>query len=253
MKGLAVKTLTVKTLKWPGIGRLSRAMLMLAVAGATAGGMLFTAAAAQAVTGTGPGQLVLHPASGATTLMPTWSTTTACPVGYQTSAVLYALNTNGSIGSSISSTVSNVTSPFSGTLLGPVGKLLSLGTNVRNGGTSQWVVGCSAGRGGTGQTTYVQSDDVTLSADGKSYTSSTPSTSGTSSTTRSAQSVPWALIGLVLVILVGGSVGGWLAWRWRRRRVDAALLAAADQAREVIEQRMPRKPANPAAKRQGPG
>ena len=244
---------TVKTLKWPGPGRFRRAVLMLAVAGATAGGLLFTAAAAQAVSGTGPGQLVLHPASGATTLMPTWSTTTACPVGYQTSAVLYALNINGSVGSSVSSTVGNVTSPFSGTLLGPVGELLSLGTNVRNGGTSQWVVACSSGRGGTGQKTYVQSDNVTLSADGKSYTSSTPSSSGTSSTTSSGQSVPWALIGLVLVIVVGGSLGGWLAWRWRRRRVDAALLAAAAQAREVLEQRTPHKPANPAAKRQGQG
>jgi len=244
---------TVKTLKWPGTGRLGHTVLVLAVAGATAGGLLVTAAAAQAVTGTGPGQLVLHPASGAATLMPTWSTTTACPAGYQTSAVLYALNTSGSIGSSISSTVSNVTSPFGGTLLGPVGKLLSLGTNVSNGGTSQWVVACSSGRGGTGQRTYVQSDNVTLSADGKSYTSSTPSTVGTTSTTSSSQSVPWALIVLVLVIVMGGGVGGWLAWRWRRRRVDAALLAAAAQAREVIEQRMPSKPANPAAKRQGQG
>jgi hypothetical protein len=244
---------TVKTLQWRGTGRLRRTVLMLAVAGAAAGGLLFTAAAAQAVTGTGPGQLALNPASGATTLTPTWSTTTACPVGYQTSAVLYELNTNGSIGSSISPTVSNVTSPFSGTLLGPVGKLISLGTNVKNGGTSQWVVACSTGRGGTGKTTYVQSEKVTLSADGKSYTSSAPSTSGTSSGTSSGQSTPWALIGLVLVILVVVGVGGWLAWRWRRRRVDAALLAEAAQAREVIEQRMPRKPANPAAKRQGQG
>jgi len=58
---------------------------------------------------------------------------------------------------------------------------------------------------------------------------------------------------LVAVIVVGGGVGGWLAWRWRRGRRDATLLAAAAQAREVIEQRMPRKPADPAAKRQGPG
>jgi hypothetical protein len=244
---------TVTTLKWPGTGRLRGLVLMLAVAGATAGGLLFTAAAAQAVTGTGPGQLVLHPASGATILTPTWSTTTACPVGYQASAVLYALNTNGSIGSSISPTVANVTSPFSGTLLGPVGKLLSLGTNVRNSGTSQWVVACSTGRGGLGKTTYVQSDRITLSADGKSYTSSPPSTSRTSGTTNSAQSTPWALIVLVLVIVVGGGLGGWLAWRWRRGRRDVALLAAAAQAREVIEHRMPRKPADPAAKRQGQG
>jgi hypothetical protein len=225
---------------------------MLGVVGATAAGLLFTAAA-QAVTGTQPGNLSLNPASGATTLTPTWSTTTACPAGYQTSAELFELNTDGSIGSIISPTLANVTAPFSGTLLGPVGKLLSLATNVKNGEMSKWVVGCFAGRGGTGKTTYVQSDNVTLSADGKSYTSSTHSTAGTTSTTSSAQSAPWGLIVLVVVILVGGGAGGWLAWRWRRGRRDAALLAAAAQAREVIEQRMPGKPANPAAKRQGQG
>jgi len=241
---------TVKTLQWPGAGRLRPMALMLGVVGATAAGLLFTAAAAQAVTGSGPGQLALNPASGATTLTPTWSTTTACPAAFQTSAELYELNTDGSIGSIISPTLANVTAPFSGTLLGPVGKLISLATNVKNGGTSKWVVGCFAGRAGTGNRTYVQSDNVTISADGKSYTSSTPSFSGTTS---SAQSTPWGLIVLVVVILVGGGGGGWLAWRWRRGRRDAALLAAAAQARAVIEQRMPGKPANPAAKRQGQG
>jgi hypothetical protein len=242
---------TVKTLKWPGIGRLSRAVLMLGVACATAGGLLFTAAAAQAVTGSGPGQLALNPASGATSLTPTWSTTTPCPAGFNTSAVLYVLTPAGAVASSISPTVSNVTAPFSGTLLGAVGQLMGpmSGANVPKGGTTEWVVACSAGRGGTGKRTYVQSGKVTLSADGKSYTSS-PSASGSTS---SAQSAPWALIVLVLVIVVGGGGGGWLAWRWLRSRRDAALLAAAAQAREVIEQRMPRKPADPAAKRQGQG
>jgi hypothetical protein len=236
----------VRTLKWPPTGRLRRTVLMLGVIGATAAGLLFTAAAAQAVTGTQPGSLSLKPASGATTLTPTWSTTTACPAGYQTSAVLYALNTNGSIGSSISPTVSNVTSAFSGTLLGPVGKLFSLGTNVRNGGTSKWVVACSAGRGGTGKTTYVQSATVTLSADGRSYTSSTPSAS---SATGSAQSVPWLLIGLGIVLAAAVVVGGWQAWRWRRRRLDPGLTA-----RWETEQRRPRKsasPAKPASQPQG--
>src|SRR5262249_61977093 len=97
------------TFKWPSTGRLRRTVLMLGVVGATTGGLLFSAAAAQAVTGSGPGQLALNPPSGATTLTPTWSTTTACPTGFQVSAVLFALNTDGTVGSSVSPTVSSVT------------------------------------------------------------------------------------------------------------------------------------------------
>jgi hypothetical protein len=161
------------TFKWPSTGRLRRTVLMLGVVGATTGGLLFSAAAAQAVTGSGPGQLALNPASGATTLTPTWSTTTGCPAGNQTSATLFALNTDGSIGSAISPTVNAPTAPFNGTLLGTIGSLISLGTNVTAGGTSQFVVGCFAGTGGTGAVTYVQSIFVHLDATGANYTSNT--------------------------------------------------------------------------------
>jgi hypothetical protein len=229
-------------------------VLLLGLAGAMAGAALFSAPAAQAVTGsqpavTGsqPGSLSLSPASGASTLMPAWSTTTGCPAGFQASAVLYALNADGSIGSSISATVSNVTAPFSGTLLGPVGKLLSLGTNVTNGGTSTWVVACSAGRGGTGNKVYAQSDRVTLSADGKSYTSATSSASG------SARPVPWALIGLVIVLGGGGvAAGGWQVWRWRRR-LGVALVTAAEHSRLENEMRVQGDSAKPAAGPRGQG
>jgi len=160
------------TFKCPSTGRLRRTVLGLGVVGAAVGGMLVTATAALAVNGSGPGQLALSPASGATTLTPTWSTTTACPSGFQTSAVLFALNTDGSIGSSISPTVNAPTAPFNGTLLGTIGSLISLGTNVTAGGTSQFVVGCFAGAGGTGAVSYVQSIFVTLDATGANYTTS---------------------------------------------------------------------------------
>jgi hypothetical protein len=163
---------------------------MLGLTGATAGGLLFTAAAAQAVTGSGPGQLVLNPASGATSLTPTWSTTTACPSGFQTSAVLFALNSDGSVGSSISPTVAAPTAPFSGTLLGNIGSLISLGTNVTAGGTSQFVVGCFAGAGGTGAESLVQSTFVTLSANGTSYTSSATAPAGPVPTTTTLTASP---------------------------------------------------------------
>jgi len=159
-----------------------RWLVLLGAIGLTAGAGLLTATAALAVTGTEPGNLSFHPPSGATTLTPTWSTTDGCPPGFQVSAVLYALNADGSIGTSASPTVANVTSAFSGSLLATIGHTISLGTNVRRGGTSEFVVACSTGRGGTGNRTYVQAEWVTLSANGSTYTtSSTPA--GTSTPT----------------------------------------------------------------------
>jgi hypothetical protein len=161
-----------------------RWLVLLGALGLTAGAGLLTATAALAVTQTQPGNLIFHPPSGATTLTPTWSTTDGCPTGFQVSAVLYAMNADGSIGSSASPTVANVTSAFSGSLLGTIGKIISLGTNVRGGGTSEFVVACSTGPGGTGNKTYVQAEWVTLSANGSTYTtSSRPSASPTSTGT----------------------------------------------------------------------
>jgi hypothetical protein len=161
-----------------------RWLVLLGALGLTAGAGLLTATAALAVTETQPGNLIFHPPSGATTLTPTWSTTDGCPSGFQVSAVLYAMNADGSIGSSASPTVANVTSAFSGSLLGTIGKIISLGTNVRSGGTSEFVVACSTGPGGTGNKTYVQAEWVTLSANGSTYTtSSRPQTSPTGAST----------------------------------------------------------------------
>src|SRR5215472_13836929 len=159
-----------------------RWLVLLGVLGLTAGGLLLTAAAAQAVTGSGPGQLALNPPSGATTLTPTWSTTTACPAGFQTSAVLAVLTPAGAFASFISPTVANVTAPFSGTLQSNVAGIMGFlsGANVPNGGTTEWVVECFTAAGGTGTGTFVQAEWVTLSANGSAYTTSnTPPTSPT--------------------------------------------------------------------------
>jgi hypothetical protein len=166
-----------------------RWLVLLGALGLTAGAGLLTATAALAVTGTEPGNLSFHPPSGATTLTPTWSTTDGCPPGFQASAVLYALNADGSIGTSASPTVANVTSAFSGSLLGKIGQMILLGTNVRRGGTSEFVVACSAGRGGTGNKTYVQADWVTLSANGSTYTTSSRP-AGTSTPTPTPNPTP---------------------------------------------------------------
>lgn len=57
--------------------------------------------------------------------------------------------------------------------------------------------------------------------------------------------VPWPLIGL-LILLVGGGIGGWQAWRWRRRRLAAALVAVAEHARLETEKRLHDDSADPA-------
>ena len=131
--------------------------------------------AAHAGEGSQPGNLKLSPSSGPSTSKPTWSTTTACPSGVQGSAVLYALNKNGSIGSQIGTgTQTAVTAPFSGTLVGNVGALISLGTNVKAGKPDEWAVGCFASTTGTGTPKWVQSIFVTVTAGGRYKASSTP-------------------------------------------------------------------------------
>jgi hypothetical protein len=57
--------------------------------------------------------------------------------------------------------------------------------------------------------------------------------------------VPWPLIGL-LILLVGGGIGGWQAWRWRRRRLASALVAVAEHARVETEKRLHGDSADPA-------
>jgi len=62
--------------------------------------------------------------------------------------------------------------------------------------------------------------------------------------------VPWALIGLVILLAAAG-VGGWQAWRWRRRRLALALVAVAEHARTETEKRLQGDSADPAAPAEG--
>ncbi len=88
----------------------------------TTGAGLVTAGLALAASGAQPGNLILRPASSATALRPTWSTTDGCPAGYQGSAQLSEFNSNGTLASRISPTVAKVTTAFSGTLDGGMKK-----------------------------------------------------------------------------------------------------------------------------------
>jgi hypothetical protein len=133
-----------------------------------------TAAPARAANVPPGDNLSLTTASGAAKLEPRWYTQDGCPSGFQGSAVLDELNADGSIGRSISPVVTGVSAPFGGTLLGTVGQLITQGTDVGDGGTSEWVVACFAGPGATGNVDYLQWIDVTLSGNGQSFWTRTP-------------------------------------------------------------------------------
>jgi len=187
MKGPTIIT-KVKSLS---ARRLRRSVLLLGMVGATAGAAMFTAASAQAAVGSQPGNLQLSPATGPSSSTPTWSTTTACPTGFQGSAVLFALNQNGSVGSQIGvGTQTAVTAPFGGSLVGSVGALISTGTDVPVGTPDEWVVGCFASTTGTGTPNFVQSIFVTVTAGGTYTTSSTGPVVTATSTSLTASPTP---------------------------------------------------------------
>ncbi len=150
--------------------------------GVTVGAAALTPVPARAVAGMRTDSLSLTTASGAARLQPRWNTQDGCPSGFQGSAVLDELNTDGSIGRSISPVITNVSAPFGGTLLGSVGQLITAGTNVGDGGTDEWVVACFTGPHGTGSVDDLQSIDVTLSADGDNFWTRIPRPVATTTT-----------------------------------------------------------------------
>jgi hypothetical protein len=157
--------------------------VLLALVGITTGTGLVTAGLAVAASGSQPGNLVLSPASGATTLQPIWSTTDGCPSGYQGSAEVAEFKPDGTFASRISTVVnSGLTKAFQGTLDSKMDALLRF-TGVANGGSVEWAVGCYSLEGGTGSVQYVQSTMITLASDGGSYTTSSSSSSTSPTTT----------------------------------------------------------------------
>jgi hypothetical protein len=126
--------------------------------------------------GTQPGSLIIKPASGSTSISPTWSTTDACPVGYQTSAQLDGIVFgSANLFQWISGTLNPGNSPI------PADQQLEFNSTVAqvqqatktpNGQTDKWVVKCTALNSGLGNREYVQYVLVHISADGKSYTTS---------------------------------------------------------------------------------
>ena len=134
---------------------------------------------AQVAVGTSPGAVALKPASGAMSSTPTWSTTTACPAGFQGSAVFRAVRPNGTT-FSISPAVAKVTTPFNGTLQASLTEIQSV-AGVSNGGSEEFVVICFSGDSLTGTSRPDMDTFITYSANGTSYTSTATAPPGLSS------------------------------------------------------------------------
>jgi hypothetical protein len=145
--------------------------------GLAASAAVMTAGSALAANGSEPGNLTLSPASGATSLTPTWATSDGCPANFQGSAVLDEFTPAGVFRSRISTVLnSGLTAPFGAgsTLDGTVAQMLNL-AGVSPGGTVEWAVACYSAGGGTGNSEYVQSTFVTLDSTGANYsTASAP-------------------------------------------------------------------------------
>src|SRR5215467_11316468 len=178
--------------KWMSTGRLRRTVLMLGVAGATAGAALLTAAgSAQAVShvGSEPGNLTFNPASGsATAAIGTvhWSTTDGCPAGFQGSAQLNVFNSDGSFGSTASAIVNGTAAAFTGTLSETPAQAQSLGTDVPFGSPFEFAVACFSGASGQGSSEFVQSNDMTITSATGTYTTGIATVTQTSTTLTAA-------------------------------------------------------------------
>jgi hypothetical protein len=143
--------------------------------------------------GSQPGNLILSPASGASTLTPTFSTTTACPTGFQSTAGMVVAANDGTnqgiLSAGLPSTI--IGAPFSGTLGFDMGTILSVAGPA--GQTYEFVIQCNAS---LTSSQFVQSTFVTFSADGSSWTSSgTPPAGSTPTTTTLTSNTSTAVFG----------------------------------------------------------
>lgn len=156
----------------------------LALALVTAGAALLTSCSSAGATagtvsslqGLG-GWVVVKPADGPTRLSPTWSTTSPCPSGYQTSAILMAV-THGTaerfqiISAAVAPGPSAVAAGQPLLLGMSVAEVQSV-TDTPNGATDEWELRCASGNSGLfGRTKLVQRIYVTYAKNGSRYSTS---------------------------------------------------------------------------------
>ena len=121
--------------------------------------------------GKDPGAVNLNPASGPTSSTPTWSTTAACPSGFQGSASFKEVHADGTTTNLIAPMVDGTATPFHGTLQASIAEIQSAGS-IPNGGTQKLYVTCFSAQSGTGNAGTEMDIYITYSGDGKTYTTS---------------------------------------------------------------------------------
>jgi hypothetical protein len=172
MKNIPISATRLKSLR---AGRFGRTTLLLGVAGATVGGMLVTAACSSATAGQNPAAsgagVTLSAASGPVSSTPTWSTTVACPNGYQGSATFKEVHSDGVSTNLIAPIVNGTAAPFKGTLQASIAQIRAAG-GIRDGGTQKLFVTCYSGQSGTGNGQTEMHVYLTYSADGSTYSTS---------------------------------------------------------------------------------
>ena len=170
--------------------RLKRTGVLLGIVATTVGAMLLLPASAQAAVGKDPGHLSFNPTSGPVAASPTWATDTACGSSFNNSAKLNVVQADGVTLKAASGTITSVTTPFSGTLQAQLSTIKSalLGGAAANGGTFEFVVECQDANLNQDPE---QSEFLTFSADGTTYTtSSTPPAAGPTTTTTTLAASP---------------------------------------------------------------
>lgn len=162
--------------------RVKRTGVLLGLVTASVVAALLVPATANAAVGKNPGQLAFNPTTGPVASSPTWSTTTACASAFSNSAILVVIQASGAK-QSVSSTIAPLSGPISGTLKSPLSTIKSalLGGTAANGQTFEFVVEC---QDAASNQDPEQSEFMTFSADGSTYsTSSTPPSTTVSTTT----------------------------------------------------------------------
>jgi hypothetical protein len=166
--------------------RLKRAGVLLGLVATTVGAAMLVPATAQAAVGKDPGHLSFSPAGGAVASTPTWATDTACANAFNSSAKLFVIKDDGT-SIATSGTITSVTSPFSGTLQASLSAIVGAAHMVA-GHTYEFVVQCQTA---TLAQDPEQSEFLTLSADGATYTTSaTPPAAGAVTTSTSLVANP---------------------------------------------------------------
>ena len=167
--------------------RLKRTGVLLGLVATSVVAALLVPATAQAAVGKDPGHLSFNPTTGPVASSPTWATDTACASAFNSSAKLEVATANGL--KAASGTITTVTAPFSGTLQAALSTIKSalLGGAAANGQTFEFVVECQDANLNQDPE---QSEFLTFSADGTTYSTASAPPATTVSTTTTVGASP---------------------------------------------------------------